>query len=860
MAGHFQKRHRELVVLALIAAIVVSLGAVVARHLRQAAHDATLLYRRLADGLDLIDDLQFNIQETRRTLLYALHTSDANRQLEYAEQSRAAEQQVDRRLSDRSALTSASRAGPRIAALQHSWRRYLAVRDEVIGLILEGSLHEGVALDEQLGASRFNDVRAAIATLKQSFESDAAIRAAELRQHADSATRQLSALVASSLAAAIVGIYLFNRRAALEGLLRVEAHKGGILQAVPNPIISTDAAGRIVELNEAAERTFGFSRAEMLGASVDETVLAPGARGTLDRLLRSEAKSADAAMPRVEITGRRGDGTEFPMEMAAVTHTAGGEQIWTLHLTDTSDRKSAEDQLRRAKDDAEVATRAKSDFLATMSHELRTPLTGVVGIAELLEVARHPAQRHHLTRMLRSSATALLSLVSDILDYSRIEAGLVELTPVSFSLRTCIEDAVDPVSEAGSRKGLEIGYVIDPDVPRTIVADQDRVRQVLLNLLSNAVKFTDRGEVSVRVSSRPAADQAVAVVIAVRDTGVGIDQSSQAKLFHRFSQVDGTSTRQHGGAGLGLAISERLSRQLGGSLSVESTPGVGSTFTFEFIASVAQNSAAGERWPEALTGLRVLGLFAPGVVRAQVRSLLTAWGIHLVVADGIESLAADADFDVILVDADASHGRLLQAAMNGRAIDGLRLAAVIALTHHPLGAEADRSACQIVPKPIRASALASTLAAAAGAGAHAELAATASPARFPPDSLSILLVEDNAPNRCVVQMMLTELGLRADEASGGVEAVTRARERDYDVILMDMQMPIVDGLEATRRIRAEQRRARPTILALTANVVAGDDERCRAAGMDGYLSKPLRMNVLADALAPLARRDSLDRG
>src|SRR6185436_8076920 len=267
MAVQIQVRHRERVVLALIAAVVLGMGVVVARHLRQAAENASVLYGRLADGLDLIDDLQFNIQETRRTLLYALHTSDANRQLAYAEQSRAAETIVDQRLSDRSALTSAPAAAGQMARLRQAWRRYLAVRDEVIGLILEGSFQEGVALDEQLGALRFNEVRDAIAILKQSFESDAAARAAALQRHADSATRQLSVLVVSGLAAALVGVYLVNRRAAAERLLRVEAHNGSILQAVPNPIISTDADGRIIELNEAAERTFGVRRSDVLGAS-----------------------------------------------------------------------------------------------------------------------------------------------------------------------------------------------------------------------------------------------------------------------------------------------------------------------------------------------------------------------------------------------------------------------------------------------------------------------------------------------------------------------------------------------------------------------------------------------------------------
>ena len=214
--------------------------------------------------------------------------------------------------------------------------------------------------------------------------------------------------------------------------------------------------------------------------------------------------------------------------------------------------------------------------------------------------------------MLKSSATALLSLVSDILDYSRIEAGLVQLAPVAFSLQACVEDALDPVTEAATRKGLEIGCVIEPTVPHTVTADQDRVRQVMLNLLSNAVKFTDRGEIAVRVGARPADDNMVVITIAVRDTGVGIDPQSQTRLFHHFSQVDGTSTRRHGGAGLGLAISERLSRQLGGSLAVESMPGEGSTFTFEFVASVAQDSPAVNRPAEALAGLRVLGLFIAG--------------------------------------------------------------------------------------------------------------------------------------------------------------------------------------------------------------------------------------------------------
>ena len=396
-----------------------------------------------------------------------------------------------------------------------------------------------------------------------------------------------------------------------------------------------------------------------------------------------------------------------------------------------TDRRQAEEHLRQAKEAAEAATRVKGDFLATMSHELRTPLTSVVGIADLLDAKMLAAPERELVRRLRSSATTLLSLVNDVLDYSRIEAGLMALTPVPFSLRTVIEQALDPVTELAARKGLDLRYVIEPDVPR-VVADQDRIRQILINLLSNAVKFTDTGEVAVRVGARTDGER-VTVTIGVHDTGVGIPPHLQHKLFQRFSQID-AADRQRGGAGLGLAISERISRLLGGSITVDSRDGHGSTFTFTFTAPIAP--------PAPL---------------------------------------------------DSPAG-------------GLRGTDITTPEQPPFAAQ----------------------------------------------SLTILLVEDNEANRRVVLLMLAELGLTADEAASGLEAVERARHRRYDLILMDVQMPDIDGLEAARRIRAGEGDLKAIILALTANVMESDEARCRAAGMNGYLSKPIRLNTLEAALTSLA--------
>jgi PAS domain S-box-containing protein len=839
--------------LAVVMVTVLALGWIVARDLHQSAEDANQQYDRFSDGLDLIDELLFETGEVRRILLYALHTSDANRQLEYAEQSRAAEADVRRLLRQRSALSSNPRTKTGLEAVSATWTQYVIVRDEVIGLILEGSLREGVAFDEQEGTARFNAVRGAIADLKSSFEADAARQVADQRQRADRATTRLSLMVVSALLATVIGIYLINRRSALEGLLRSEAHKGSILQAVPDAILSTDEHGAVIELNDAAETTFGFTREEALGANIEALILPPEARAALAAVLATAYDASPTVPARLQTIGQRRDGSRFPIGLAAAAHTGGRNRIWTLHIIDLTDQHRAEEQLRGAKEAAEVAARVKSEFLATMSHELRTPLTGVVGISDLLQVSDLAAPERDLIRMLRSSATALLGLVNDILDYSRIEAGLLSMTTARCSVRAVIEEALDTVAEPAARKGLEIGYVVDGGVD-DVLADCDRVRQVLLNLLSNAVKFTTSGEVAVRVTAHPAADGRQTIVIRVRDTGIGIPMHLQHRLFQRFSQIDQDGARQFGGAGLGLAISERLSRLLGGSLTVESRDGRGSTFTFAFTAERAPQADPAGRETRLLSGVRVLAFLRAGIVAEQLRAHLRDWDIRVVMAKGERPAPAPGTkVDAILVDADAADGETYLSVIRNRRKWGLQRVPVITVMRRRPSGERERSLPgEVVATPIRAQALHDALCTAVGIAAP--LVAIEDPAerhRFHPDDLKILLVEDNDANRRVVRLMLAELGLEADEAPGGIAAVARARQCRYDVILMDVQMFDIDGLEATRRIRAEQRGKPPVILALTANVMESDEARCREAGMNGYLPKPLRLIALEEALAAL---------
>jgi signal transduction histidine kinase/CheY-like chemotaxis protein len=691
---------------------VVALGWVVARDFRQSAEAANKLYDRFGQGLDLIDDMLFETGEVRRILLYALHTSDANRQLAYVDQSRLAEGRVKRLLENRSPILSTERTRAARESVSAAWKAYLRTRDDVVGFILEGSLREGVALDEALGTAMFNRVRDAIAELKSSFEADAAAQVDAERVRSRRAITRLALIVISALLLVAVGVYLVNRRTSLETVLRV-----------------------------------------------------------------------------------------------------------------------------------------KTDFFTTMSHELRTPLTGVIGITDLLQTAPMPPDQRELVRMLQTNATTLLGLINNVLDYSRIEAGLMALAPRRFPIQAPVEEALDSVAELATRKGLALGYVIGPGVP-AVIADEERVRQVLLNLLSNAVKYTETGEIGLHIDATMEPNDVVAVTIKVRDTGIGIPEALQHRLFQRFSQIAPPDGRRVGGTGLGLAISDRLSRLLGGSMAVESQPDQGSTFVFVFrAAAAAGRSGIGDA--EDLRGIRVLAMLGNGIVGEQIRRFLRCWGV-LTILDADER-PSSGDVDAVIVEAEADGGSMCRSLFRGRAIRGLDGVPVIIITAlRSAGAIAVTGDDQIVTTPVRMQALHHALLAATHASASAGERVTSTARAFDVKRISVLLVEDNDSNRRVVSMMLGELGVDADEAAGGHEAIDRASERDYDVILMDVQMPDLDGLEATRRIRAQERDHRAAIVALTANVFESDEARCRAAGMDGYLQKPLTLDTLSAALAAAA--------
>ena len=667
----------------------------------------------------------------------------------------------------------------------------------------------------------------------------------------------LAVLVSSSLTSLLV-----RRMSAQTTELRAsEERYRRFFERSLSGIYQTTLDGQLLDCNAAFARILGYaSREECLAKPMAEHYSAAEDRAEFVARLMNEDSLSDFENKLMGQDGR----PIWVLETATLLESGnGGSSVIEGTMIDITQRKEAQDALRSAKQSAEEANRAKSEFLANMSHEIRTPMNGIIGMTELALGTEITTEQREYLETVRSSADALLEIINDILDFSKIEARKLDIDVIDFDLRYTVDDTLRSLAPRAHAKGLELACQVAPDVPPALGGDPSRLRQILVNLIGNAVKFTETGEVVVRVKSGPVAGEQVSVTFTVSDTGIGIPSEKHAAIFEPFAQADASTTRKFGGTGLGLTISARLVALMGGSIRVESEPGRGTMFevTLPFEIRAEAPVPQSPRKVEDLSGLEVLVVDDNATNRRILEEILTAWGLRPTLVDGGPAVIAALDyalsigkpFSFALVDfqmPDLDGFGLAQQIKKRPELATTMIMMLSSVGHRGDGTRfREIGVASYLTKPVRQSVLLDAMLsvlAAKDAPPDRQVLVTRHTLNEARRSLRILLAEDNAVNRQLVTALLTKRGHTSVSVVNGREAVAAVANGGFDLVLMDVQMPEMDGLQATAAIRkAEQATdTHVPIVALTAHAMKGDREACLAAGTDEYLSKPVNATEL----------------
>ena len=643
------------------------------------------------------------------------------------------------------------------------------------------------------------------------------------------------------------------------------AYLNALIENSPLAIMVLDPDQKVQLCNPAFEMLFQYSRQELLGNPVD-TLLADG-----DLLVevREIFRQARSSTPVTVLTRRkRKDQSLVDVELHAVGLLVNSELVGSMFIyQDISVRKRAEAAMQKAKEEAEAASRAKSEFLANMSHEIRTPMNGILGMTELVLDTELDSEQRGYLNMAKMSADSLLSLINDILDYSKIEAGKLEVDAIDFNLSDTLGDTMKTLSLRAHQKGLEIASDIHPGVPNLLVGDPGRLRQVIVNLVGNAIKFTEKGEVAVFVQVEWRAEDEIELHFIFSDTGIGIPAGKQAAIFEAFTQADGSMTRTYGGTGLGLTICARLVELMRGKIWVESEVNQGSRFHFTARFGLQRTRVPGTvaKDPEVLHGMRILVVDDNATNRAILLKMLAAWhAIPTAVESGARAITTLQEaqglgrlYPIILLDAQMPEmdGFALAECIKRNPV--WKTATVMMLSSAGQHGDAKRcrdlGVCAYLTKPVRRAELLDAILKALGGRAAEETTpdlVTRHSLRESKSRYRILLAEDNSVNQVLALRLLEKRGHTVKVAGNGREAVSALQNGSFDLVLMDVQMPEMDGFEATAAIRRQEKISgnHLFVVAVTAHAMVGDKERCLEAGMDDYITKPIRPTELDEVL------------